>query len=79
MRAPVTLWWGERDVVCPPSIARVYEERLPDATLRLTDDTHQILFSRWRELLADVRARPSATLSRLDSPLDADAYCGHVC
>jgi pimeloyl-ACP methyl ester carboxylesterase len=53
VRAPVTLWWGERDVVCPPSIARVFAERLPDATLRLTGDTHQILFSRWRDLLAD--------------------------
>ena len=40
--------------MCPPPIARVYEERLPDATLHLTDDTHQILFTRWRELLADV-------------------------
>ena len=56
----MTLWWGERDVVCPPSIARVFEERLPDATLRLTDDTHQILFSRWRELLADA-ARPATS------------------
>jgi pimeloyl-ACP methyl ester carboxylesterase len=54
VRAPVTLWWGERDTVCPPPIARVYEQRLPAATLRLTDDTHQILFTRWRELLADV-------------------------
>jgi pimeloyl-ACP methyl ester carboxylesterase len=56
VRAPVTLWWGRRDVVCPPSIARVYEERLPNTTLRLTDDTHQIFFSRWRELLAAVSA-----------------------
>ena len=53
VRAPATLWWGERDVVCPPSIARVFEERLPNPTLHLTDDTHQILFPRWRELLAD--------------------------
>ena len=51
--APVTLWWGERDVVCPPSIARLYKQRLPNATLRLSDDTHQILFTRWRDLLAD--------------------------
>jgi pimeloyl-ACP methyl ester carboxylesterase len=53
VRVPVTLWWGRRDVVCPPSIARVYEERLPQTTLQLTDDTHQILFTRWRELLED--------------------------
>ena len=28
--APVVLWWGESDVVCPPSIGRDYEARLPD-------------------------------------------------
>ena len=60
VRAPVTLWWGERDTVCPPSIARVFEQRLADATLHLTDDTHQILFTRWRELLADV-SRPDTS------------------
>jgi pimeloyl-ACP methyl ester carboxylesterase len=54
VRAPVTLWWGERDRVCPPSIADDYARRLPRATLRLVDDTHQLLFSRWREILADV-------------------------
>jgi pimeloyl-ACP methyl ester carboxylesterase len=54
VRAPVTLWWGERDHVCPPSIAAEYARRLPNATLRLVDDTHQLLFSRWREILADV-------------------------
>jgi pimeloyl-ACP methyl ester carboxylesterase len=54
VRAPVTMWWGERDRVCPPSIAPVYAERLPNATLRLVDATHQILFSHWREILADV-------------------------
>jgi pimeloyl-ACP methyl ester carboxylesterase len=48
------MWWGERDRVCPPSIAPVYAERLPNATLRLVDATHQILFSHWREILADV-------------------------
>jgi pimeloyl-ACP methyl ester carboxylesterase len=55
VRAPVTLWWGERDHVCPPSIAAVYAGRLPDATVRLVPDgTHQLLFSHWREILADV-------------------------
>jgi pimeloyl-ACP methyl ester carboxylesterase len=54
VRAPVALWWGERDTVCPPSIAAEYERRLPDATLHLTGDTHQILFPRWREILEDV-------------------------
>jgi pimeloyl-ACP methyl ester carboxylesterase len=54
VRAPVTLWWGERDVVCPPAIAQLYAERLPAAEVRLLDGTHQILFSRWREILADL-------------------------
>ena len=54
VRAPVTLWWGERDRVCPPSIAEEYARRLSSTTLHLVDDTHQILFSRWREILADV-------------------------
>jgi pimeloyl-ACP methyl ester carboxylesterase len=54
VRAPVTLWWGERDTVCPPSIGRAYAERLPNAELRLVDGTHQLLFARWRDILADV-------------------------
>jgi pimeloyl-ACP methyl ester carboxylesterase len=53
VRAAVTLWWGERDRVTPPSIGRDYARLLPTATLRLVDDTHQLLFSRWREILAD--------------------------
>jgi pimeloyl-ACP methyl ester carboxylesterase len=57
VRAPVTLWWGERDTVCPPSIGRDFERRLPNATLRLVEGTHQLLFSRWREILEDVSGR----------------------
>jgi pimeloyl-ACP methyl ester carboxylesterase len=54
VRAPVTMWWGDHDRVCPPPIADVYAERLPNVTLRRVDATHQILFSHWREILADV-------------------------
>ena len=54
VRAPVTLWWGERDTVCPPPIGRDFEQRLPNATLRMVDDTHQMLFSHWSEILEDV-------------------------
>jgi pimeloyl-ACP methyl ester carboxylesterase len=60
VQAPVTIWCGERDYVCPPSIGRDYERRLPNATLRLVDDTHQLLFSRWREILEDVAPRDMA-------------------
>jgi pimeloyl-ACP methyl ester carboxylesterase len=49
--APVSLWWGERDTVTPPSIALDFERRLPNAELHLVDGTHQLLFSRWREIL----------------------------
>jgi pimeloyl-ACP methyl ester carboxylesterase len=58
VRAPVTLWFGERDTTCPPAIAHALAERLPDATVRLVDDTHQLLFSRWREILADAAQAP---------------------
>ncbi|HZP74099.1 MAG TPA: alpha/beta fold hydrolase [Gaiellaceae bacterium] len=54
VQVPVTLWWGERDRVCPPPIAYAYLERLPRAELRLLDDNHQLLFGRWREILTDV-------------------------
>ena len=53
VRAPVAIWWGDRDTVCPASIAHEYEHRLPNATLKLVADGHSILFSRWREILAD--------------------------
>jgi len=55
--APVTLWWGDEDRVCPPSIGRAYERALPDASLRVVPGTHQVLFSRWRDIVADA-ARP---------------------
>ena len=64
VRAPVVLWWGEDDRVCPPSIGRDYERRLPDAELRLVPGTHQLLFQRWRDILrsaaedAESRTRP---------------------
>ena len=53
VRAPVTLWWGSRDSVCPPAIADAYLARLPSAELRLVEDNHQLLFSRWRAILED--------------------------
>lgn len=57
VRAPVTLWWGEHDVVTPPPIAHDFARRLPAAELRLVDGTHQLLFQRWRDILVDA-ARP---------------------
>ena len=53
VRAPVTLWWGDADDVCPPAIADDYAAVLPNATLRVVPGTHQLLFSRWRDILAD--------------------------
>jgi pimeloyl-ACP methyl ester carboxylesterase len=57
VRAPVTLWWGENDTVCPPAIGRDYEQRLANATLRIVDGNHQLLFARWREILEDAGCR----------------------
>ena len=57
VRAPVSLWWGNGDHVTPPSIALDYARRLPNTELRLVDGTHQVLFARWREILAGA-ARP---------------------
>jgi pimeloyl-ACP methyl ester carboxylesterase len=56
VQAPVSLWWGERDTVCPPVIARAYAERLPTAELHLVEGTHQLLFPRWRDILASAAA-----------------------
>lgn len=53
VRAPVALWWGEGDRVCPPQIGRDFARSLPDATLHLVDGTHQLLFARWRDILAE--------------------------
>ena len=52
VRAPVTLWYGDRDTVCPSPIGRAFEERLPNATLKVVEGNHQLLFARWRDILA---------------------------
>jgi pimeloyl-ACP methyl ester carboxylesterase len=60
VQTPVTIWYGDRDRVTPVSIAHDFARRLPHATLRIVDGTHQVLFTHWREILADVapRTRP---------------------
>jgi pimeloyl-ACP methyl ester carboxylesterase len=50
--APVALWWGNQDHVTPPSIAYDFARRLPHSELHLVEGTHQLLFARWREILA---------------------------
>ncbi len=59
VHAPITLWYGERDAVCPPSIGRLYEGLLPNAELRIVDGGHQLLFSHWREILNETRSTTS--------------------
>ena len=59
VRAPVALWWGS-GTRSARRRSREVASRLPDATLHLTGDTHQILFPRWRESLADV-SRPATS------------------
>ena len=53
----VIIWYGDRDHVTPPQLGPVFAERLPNAELRKVDATHQILFSHWREILADAVQR----------------------
>jgi pimeloyl-ACP methyl ester carboxylesterase len=54
IRVPVSLWYGERDRVCPLPIGRDLAARIPGARLTVVDDRHQLLFTRWRELLAEL-------------------------
>ncbi|MGN6798785.1 MAG: alpha/beta fold hydrolase [Gaiellaceae bacterium] len=56
----MTLWWGRGDWVCPPSIGDAFAARLPQAELRVVDGTHQLLFQRWRDILADVSSTAGA-------------------
>jgi pimeloyl-ACP methyl ester carboxylesterase len=54
IRVPVSLWYGERDRVCPLEIGHDLARRIPAASLTIVDDGHQLLFSRWRDLLAEL-------------------------
>ncbi len=54
VRARVTLWYGDTDRVTPVSIGRDFQRLLPHATLRVVPEGHQLLFPRWREILADL-------------------------
>jgi pimeloyl-ACP methyl ester carboxylesterase len=54
IRLPVSLWYGARDRVCPASIGHDLAARIPGARLTVVDEGHQLMFSRWRELLADL-------------------------
>jgi pimeloyl-ACP methyl ester carboxylesterase len=56
VRAPVALWWGRGDAVCPPAIGGAFAARLPQAELHLVEGTHQLLFSRWRDIVASAAA-----------------------
>ena len=54
IRVPVSLWYGAQDRVCPADIGRDLARRIPGASLTVVDDGHQLLFSRWRDLLAEL-------------------------
>jgi hypothetical protein len=43
-------------------ISKAYAERLPNAELRREEGTHQLLFTRWREILEDVSLRDVSCL-----------------
>jgi pimeloyl-ACP methyl ester carboxylesterase len=52
--AHVTIWYGTRDRVTPSHLGLMFALLLPDAFLHEVDASHQVLFSHWREILADV-------------------------
>ena len=62
---------GDRDYVCPPVIGEAFAARLPKAELRIVDGTHQLLFGRWRDILAQrgglSAANSSVTSSRCEA------------
>ena len=60
----VDLWYGERDRVTPPAIGEAFADALPNATLHLVDDTHQLLFSRWEEILKALKTHALAERAR---------------
>ena len=53
IRVPVSLWYGDYDRVCPIPIGRDFAARIPGARLTIVPDRHQLLFTRWRDLLAE--------------------------
>ena len=57
IRVPVSLWYGARDRVCPPAIGVDLERRIPAASLTVVEDGHQLLFTRWREILTELRGQ----------------------
>jgi pimeloyl-ACP methyl ester carboxylesterase len=61
IRVPVSLWYGERDRLCPLPIGRDLAARIPGARLTVVDDRHQLLFTRWRDLLAELSGRVDAS------------------
>ena len=65
---PVRLWYGTRDAVCPVAVGEDLARRLPHAELTVTDDTHQLLFPRWREILEDVAAATSEAAAQRTDP-----------
>lgn len=68
IRVPVSLWYGERDRVCPPVIGRDLAARIPGSSLRVVDDRHQLLFTRWRELLEELATTDRAAAAPRTGP-----------
>ena len=57
VRAPTTLWYGTEDLGCPPRVAEALAAQLPDARVEIVQGQgHQLFYSRWREIMADVSA-----------------------
>jgi len=55
IKAPVTLWYGDKDNSTPIGMAHAMQKAIPDSRLRiLTGEGHLFFLSRWREILDDL-------------------------
>jgi pimeloyl-ACP methyl ester carboxylesterase len=57
IRAPVRLWWGDRDTVTPPAFGTWYAAHLPGATLEVVPGAgHYLPLTRWAAILGELAA-----------------------
>jgi pimeloyl-ACP methyl ester carboxylesterase len=57
IRAPVRLWWGDRDTVTPPAFGAWYAAHLPGATLEVVPGAgHYLPLTRWAAILGELAA-----------------------
>ena len=73
IRVPAFIIWGEEDQITPPDVAREFQQRLPDAQLRMIPACghapmieHPSLFNRYLLEFLDQVSEPSSSVSAQD-------------